>query len=135
MAGRRGTRRLVGLLVALLVAVCGYIYRAPLYDAATAQWAEGQVIRVIDGDTFEVLYKGDPDKVRIANIDAWELKDPGGPQAKAYLRRLIEGKVVQLKTDRARLRDRYGRLLARVYLDQLDVGQEMIDRGHARPWE
>ena len=135
MARNRLRRRLSAFLVALTLAGLGYFFREPIREAATTQRVEGQVTRVIDGDTFEMIYKGDPDKVRIANIDAWEKSDPGGPAATAYLKRRIDGQVVMLKTSRSRMRDRYGRILARVYLEDVDIGEEMIARGHARPWQ
>jgi len=48
--------------------------------------ATGKVKRVADGDTF-VLCSGE--KVRIANLDAPELNQPGGPAAKKRLQKAL----------------------------------------------
>jgi len=100
-------------------------------ENAPRQVAEGAVLRVIDGDTFEVIYKGDRDKVRFVDIAAAEMSEPGGREAKAALARLIEGQVVRLEIDSRRPRDSYGRILAKVYLGDMDVGRRMIDDGFA----
>src|SRR3990167_4193832 len=55
-----------------------------------------QVVRVIDGDTFSVLYDGEETSVRIANYDAPEPNQPGGAEATAKLAALIAGKRVRL---------------------------------------
>lgn len=89
------------------------------------------VVRVIDGDTFVVDYNGRRETVRIAVIDAPEMDTPGGPPARDALTELIGGRTVQLEIDARRPREHYGRLLARVRVDGLDVGDEMIRRGQA----
>ena len=55
-----------------------------------------KVIRIIDGDTFEIE---NGDKVRMIGIDAPELKDEGGIESKNYLKLLIENKYVSLIKD------------------------------------
>ncbi|MCY3801411.1 MAG: thermonuclease family protein [Chloroflexi bacterium] len=75
------------------------------------------VVRVIDGDTIEVMYRGLPEKVRY--LDAWapEPDEEGGPEASAYNASLVEGQTVRLViSDKGNGRDGFGRLLADVYL-------------------
>ena len=131
--GRRGPRAtsLTAALLAVLAAFGVWYFRGELVLESTRRAADGQVLRVVDGDTFEVMYKGDRDKVRFVDIAAAEMSEPGGATAKAALARLIEGKVVRLEMDSRRMRDRYGRLLAKVYLGEMDVGRKMIDEGYA----
>ena len=70
------------------------------------------VRRVIDGDTIEIVDAGGiRTRVRFRRIDAPELDQPGGPEAKAALERRMLGKRVRV-TPHAR--DRYGRLIADV---------------------
>jgi endonuclease YncB( thermonuclease family) len=141
--GRRRWRRtsLASLLVVVAAAALLAYYGFPQSESPPARPSapddaplhavEGEVLRVVDGDTFEVIYKGDRDKVRFVDIAAAEMDEPGGPEAKQALTRLLEGKVVRLEIDRRRPRDSYGRILAKVYLGDVDVGRRMIDDGFA----
>ena len=80
-----------------------------------------RVLRVIDGDTFVIRYDGEPTSVRLWGFDAPELGDPGGPQAADRLRAAIDDRTVRLAFPAARKRDNFGRLLARVYADGVDL--------------
>ena len=84
----------------------------------------GKVVSVSDGDTITVLT---PEKtqirVRIAFVDCPESHQPFGARAKQAMSALVFGKEVELGTQG---KDRYGRVLALVYLDGTDVGLEMI---------
>ncbi|AAL81422.1 endonuclease [Pyrococcus furiosus DSM 3638] len=112
----------------------------------------GKVVGVVDGDTVYVeLESGGKVKVRLVGIDAPELEEeimrPGeygnitntscllkyGKIAKDYLRNLTLGKEVVLIMDRYQgERDKYGRLLAYLYLDSTDVNELMVEKGLAR---
>jgi micrococcal nuclease len=88
-----------------------------------------KVIRVIDGDTFEIE---NGDKVRMIGIDAPELKDNEGLESKDYLEFLIKNKYVSLlKDEKNNNKDFYGRLLRYVYLDDSDINLKMIEEGYA----
>ena len=89
---------------------------------------EFAVVRVIDGDTFTIMYDGEETSVRFANFDAPEPREPGGPEASERLRKLIEGKVVTLEFTCKKKRDNFGRLLATVFVDGVDVGYLMKKR-------
>ena len=91
--------------------------------------------RVIDGDTA-VLEGGA--RVRFLGIDAPEMERDGHPadflahQSKDYVVELIQGKTVRLEYDRERY-DRYGRLLAYLYLpDGAMVNLMVVRQGLAR---
>jgi len=92
------------------------------------------VRRVIDGDTIVL---GNNERVRYIGINAPEVHHPKkgvewlGPEAAEFNRKLVEHKWVTLAFD-VELRDRYGRLLAYVYLDDLFVNAEMVKQGYAR---
>lgn len=80
------------------------------------------VVRVVDGDTAHLrLANGIVEKTRFIGVDTPESTtrtEPYGPQASAYTKRaLTVGRRVYLQTD-AELRDRYGRLLAYVWLSK-----------------
>ena len=80
------------------------------------------VDRVVDGDTAWVrLGDGRTEKVRFIGVDSPESttrKEPFGEAAAAYTRSVLEaGRAVELETD-VDQRDRYGRLLAYVWLSR-----------------
>lgn len=88
-----------------------------------------KVTRVIDGDTFETETG---EKVRLIGINAPEISDIFGQQAKQYLSDLIENKTVDLQSDNiSNDRDRYQRLLRFVILDGVDINKKMVSDGFA----
>jgi endonuclease YncB( thermonuclease family) len=82
------------------------------------------IIRVTDGDGL-LLSNGTV--IRIQGIDAPEHDQPYGKEAKAALRP-IEGRVAQYKPYGT---DRYGRVIARVYVDGIDIGLSLLKLGLA----
>ncbi len=110
--------------------------------AATTRTPPGRlhrVLRVIDGDTVEVAYRGSAVSVRIIGIDTPETVHPsepvecGGPEASATATRLLSGKQVRLVFDPSQGRtDYYGRTLAYVQAPGVgDFGLAMIRAGRA----
>ena len=91
------------------------------------------VARVIDGDTIELDGK---EKVRLTGVDTPETVDPRKPvqyfgkEASEFTRRMAEGKRVRLEFDQD-TKDRYGRTLAYVYLeDGTFLNAEIIKQGY-----
>jgi micrococcal nuclease len=88
-----------------------------------------KVRRIIDGDTFETETG---EKVRLIGINAPEISDIFGQEAKQYLSDLIENKTVELQSDNiSNDRDRYQRLLRYVFLDGVDINDKMLTNGFA----
>ncbi len=90
----------------------------------------GKVIAVLDGDTLMVLRGGRPVKVRLAEVDAPEKAQPYGAAAQRSLAELVMGKQIKVAV---RASDDYGRLVATVHADGLNVNHEQVRRGMA--WE
>lgn len=94
---------------------------------------------VVDGDTINVvLQDGSKRRVRLVGIDApeirhgrWGKDEPGGQKAKEFVKDLCEGKTVYLDVDDERSTDKYGRMLAVVYVDQKNVNAELLRKGYA----
>ena len=99
--------------------------------------AGGVVERVVDGDTVIVRADGGALRVRLLGIDTPETVDPDrpvgcfGPEASAYTKHLLTGRSVTLVYDRE-LHDRYGRLLAYIYLGGKFVIAALVELGYAR---
>ncbi|NPE48643.1 thermonuclease family protein [Sphingobacterium prati] len=97
-----------------------------------------KVQRVIDGDTFVIESGGKKgERVRLIGIDAPETrktarKEVGyyGQEAKEYLRSMLTGKNVKLVFDVGK-KDRYGRLLAYVYIGGKFVNADLVEQGYA----
>lgn len=85
--------------------------------------AAGERCIALDGDTLVCNRQ----KVRLVNVDAAELDQAGGPAAKRRLQALVRNRIVTLKPYG---QDRYGRLLAEVYVDGRRI--EQADIGPAR---
>lgn len=89
-----------------------------------------KVVRVIDGDTFDATDGVIEFRVRIAGIDAPEKAQGYGKVASFKLKEAIEAKNIRLQPVKDR-KDGYNRILAQVFLDDLDVGQFLIQEGLA----
>lgn len=87
------------------------------------------LIEVIDGDTIKVDDAGKVKKVRLANIDAPELKQAYGPEAKILLETILKGQDITLENQKM---DFYRRTLADVSTEECeDVSLAMICNGLA----
>ncbi|MCY3743030.1 MAG: thermonuclease family protein [Candidatus Poribacteria bacterium] len=83
------------------------------------------VTTVIDGDTFKTSNQ----TIRMANINAPESGTLAAQRSTAYLRWLIDGKQVRIKSVAT---DFYRRVVAHVWResDDLYINKEMFDRGY-----
>ncbi|HKW96053.1 MAG TPA: thermonuclease family protein [Methylomirabilota bacterium] len=145
--------RLLALLLALAGLVAAPILPLPwcpspcplpggerVLEAAEA--LTGIVVKLVDGDTVWVRLADRVEKVRYIGVDTPEVhhprrgEEPGGREAAEVNRRLVDGKAVRLEPD-VQLRDRYGRLLAYVWVKGADgrelmVNAELVRLGYAR---
>jgi micrococcal nuclease len=122
----------------LAVALLGSVGWGWWSGSRAAATYDATVIRTIDGDTFDVRYdNGRTDRVRILGADTPETVDPRKPvqcyghEASAFTHAQLTGRRVVLETDVVR-RDKYGRLLAYVYLDGRRYEDELLELGYAR---
>lgn len=126
-------RQLTFSLVWILVSTSTGFAAPPARHAA-------HLARVVDGDTLRVrLDSGEEETVRLIGIDTPETVhprigvQPWGAEASAYTRALLPpGEPVALELD-VEERDRYGRLLAYVYLrDGREVNALLLNEGLAQ---
>lgn len=90
---------------------------------------EGRVVGVSDGDSITVLDSAKRQhKVRLAGIDAPELKQAFGQASKRSLSALVFGKTVVVETEK---RDRYDRQIGKVLVEGRDVNLAQIEAGFA----
>lgn len=86
------------------------------------------VIGISDGDTLTVLHDREPVKIRIAEIDAPEKKQPFGTHSKQSLADICFGKLAEITP---KTTDRYGRTVARVSCNGQDVSEYQLKNGMA----
>jgi len=89
---------------------------------------------IYDGDTFRVNCDGHEQKIRLCGVDAPEVKQPLGIEARDYLRSLVassQSQVIVIEMDR----DKYNRTVAEVLLDkpsgEQSIQEEMLRAGMA----
>jgi micrococcal nuclease len=126
----KGRRLRAPAALALWIALC-------LLSACESE--DGYLVtRVADGDTLVVDIDGTEEYVRLIGVDTPESVHPDkernvpyGAVASDFTKKLVEDKTVILELD-AQERDRYGRLLAYVYLDGVMLNKTLLSEGHAK---
>lgn len=94
-----------------------------------AETVSGTVRRVRDGDSLQLHSpQAGTIELRIAGIDAPELRQPRGKDARRALAHACLGRLAQAEVQD---RDRYGRVVARVRCAGVDVGRSQVREGHA----
>ena len=85
------------------------------------------VTKVIDGDTVEIETG---EKIRLLGINAPEENEHYYKEAKDRLVKLVEGKLVKLEGV-SEDKDRYGRLLRYIFIDDTSVNLQIVKEGYA----
>lgn len=94
---------------------------------------EYRLTRVQDGDSVILCCNNDQKTliVRLKDIDAPEKKQPFAKESKNYLNSLLKNKSLKII---GKKKDKYGRLLADIIVDQESINAQMIKTGHAWLW-
>ncbi len=97
---------------------------------AGAAGLRGTVTSVVDGDSLWVTPDGGgkPMQLRLAGIDAPEICQEHGAESKAFLAELVLKKPVRVVTSG---HDTYGRTLAHVHVDGVEVNRRLVEEGQA----
>lgn len=94
-----------------------------------AEQLTGRVVAISDGDTLTILDASKKQiKIRLAEIDTPESRQPYGNKAKQELSELAYNKIAIVEVQDI---DRYRRIVGRVYVDGVDVNAELVKRGAA----
>lgn len=89
----------------------------------------GMVQKVVDGDTIHLTDdNGKLYKIRLLGIDAPEMDQSFGIESRQMLVNLIEGKRVIIDF---RKKDKYKRILGKIFYDDMDINLTMISNGLA----
>ena len=111
--------------------------------ASAPDEAYGRVIKVVDGDTFDIALQDynssqiaeDVIRIRLADIDCPETRGSkaceAGKTASAYAKTWLLGRTVSLDLDDKTGKDQYGRWVAICYLDGKNFNKQLVDAGQA----
>ena len=122
---RRDSGLTVLVLLSILLGACSADVATPFPHPTDS--ARARVERVIDGDTVEL---DDGRRVRYLGINTPEHHQPFYDEASKANRDLVEGKTVWLALD-TQPTDRYGRILAYVWVADTFVNAELVRLGYA----
>lgn len=139
-------RRAFSIFIILVAALFAVVYLA-YTQTGPLKWPELPAItpgyyavtHVVDGDTIDVNMNGTTERIRMIGVDTPETKKPDspvqcyGPEASEFAKKTLTGKSVRLDADPLDdNRDRYGRLLRYVYLQDGTLFEEaLITKGYA----
>lgn len=87
---------------------------------------EAKAISVPDGDTLEAMVDGRPARIRLHGVDAPELTQDHGDEARAALHRLVAGRQLRVVAIDV---DRYQRLVAVIEVEGLGVNERLLADG------
>lgn len=89
---------------------------------------QGKVVRIVDGDTVEVLRGKEKVKVRVYGVDTPERRQPFGKRATQATASLVGNKRVEVEVMDV---DRYGRTVARLHGPHGELSEELVRAGMA----
>ena len=127
--------RIARALAAVLIGLAGS--PEPTRAAAPARPStgiEGTVTSVVDGDSLWLTPAGGGRaiEVRLAGIDAPEICQDGGAEARAFLAGLALKKPARLLPGRSgTARDAYGRTLGTLIVEGVEVNRRLVEEGQA----
>lgn len=101
-----------------------------LLGQAAPTLVEGKVTRVVDGDSLwlQPAAPAAPLELRLEGIDAPEICQAWGPQAKEALAERVLGKEVSVKTVG---HDVHGRTLGTLFVGAQNINKLLVQEGHA----
>ncbi|MFM1880689.1 MAG: hypothetical protein RLZZ344_923 [Pseudomonadota bacterium] len=126
----RKLRRLV-VLVALSIAagIAAWTENSTATNEAPRSGLGYSLVRVFDGDSMLMRTpNGETIKMRIAGVDAPEKSQPSADPARDRLERLLKESPLQVTILK---KDVYGRWLTSIVVSDRDLGQQLIEEGHA----
>ena len=96
-----------------------------------------KVIKVVDGDTVRLEWdERDFDfPLRLLNIQAPELGEDGGDEARKWLEGKLLGEEVDILIDKSNRVEKWGRLLGTIMFNGMDIAEEEINLGLATSWD
>ncbi|MEX2193398.1 MAG: thermonuclease family protein [Nitrosarchaeum sp.] len=97
------------------------------YNSDNAKYFSGKVTGIIDGDTIQV----DGKSIRLALSSTPELNQPMGQAAKKFVQEICPmGSSVTVDEDNGQTQGSYGRIVAKVTCNGVNLNQAIIEKGY-----
>jgi micrococcal nuclease len=98
------------------------------------------VVKVIDADTVDVdvalgFHVRVAIRTRLLGINAPEVATQAGKDARDYLRGVLPPGTAVIVRTYADPKDKYGRWLAELQLGEVLINDQLVDAGHAVPYD
>lgn len=138
---RKSKKSIVSIIAALLIAAVAYYFNIDLFEEEQVKGDRipVELVRTIDGDTIKVMYEGEERNIRYLLIDTPEIDhknpentEPFAVEAMERNDELLSRGQVAIEFDVGDREDKYGRLLAYIYVDGKSVQKTLLDEGLAR---
>ena len=113
----------------MLLAALASVVIASCYDGDTCTTTRGEKIRLACIDAPEM--KTSP-RLRPTSMQAATYDNTSAVESRDYLRQLVVGKTVFIRWITT---DRYGRTVAELFVDGVNVGQNLLRDGYAKVYE
>jgi micrococcal nuclease len=93
----------------------------------------GEVVYVEDGDTLDIspVEGAYIQRIRLVGVNTPERDEPRYNEAKEFVKEMCLGKEVSFDVDDCKPYDEYHRILAVVYVDEINLNAELVKRGLA----
>lgn len=119
----------------IILVVCMFLFTSQVYAKEKVE-----LLKCVDGDTFKVIIENDEFVVRMIAVDTPESVHPKKPveyygkEASKYTcSKLTNAKKIELEYDpNSDKLDKYGRLLAWVYVDNELLQLSLVEEGYAK---
>jgi micrococcal nuclease len=130
----------------LAIAILAWIWRIflsastsddlPAPEVDISQGERCELLYVVDGDTVAARCNGRKESIRLLRINTPERHEPGYREATEALKTLLgaEPIIVVPENPDAPERDRFGRLLAYIFIADKNVNIEIVRQGWSRYW-
>lgn len=113
----------------LLVFIFAFFLFQVVSETTEIKFLEAKVVKVIDGDTIEVILQNIVEKIRFIGVNCPESTirlDPYGKEASDFTKKWLNDRRIYLEFD-VQQRDHYGRFLAYISLEPpKDINEEEI---------
>jgi endonuclease YncB( thermonuclease family) len=145
-------KRMMAFLVSFALGILAIVIGGPLLQAPSSVLLQDSssrtldfdqskmytVVNVVDGDTIKIQNSSEIETVRLIGVDTPETVHPSKPvecygkEASSFVENLLKDTQVYIELDSSQgERDRYGRLLAYIFLpDKVLVNQLIISEGY-----
>jgi micrococcal nuclease len=101
------------------------------------RYIHAKIVKVVDGDTMNVVLDKKQETIRLLLVDTPETVhpqkpvEPFGPEASKFAKDTLSGQDVKLEIDISE-RDKYGRLLCYLWIDDKLFNEMLLEKGLAR---